>query len=356
MPTTGQSANAIEFTFDGKNTLPDNATLTAAALAAGAQEEPTAPAATETPVELPAEATAPDATATPVDEPAATATAKAETPAESLKTHTIKVDGRELVVTEKDLLEGHMRHRDYTQKTQKLADREREFAQREEQYQRELAALDAFLRDQTAIDAYVQKAFGVSTATRPQQEAAPQPPKIDPSKPLTAQEVADIARYNAEQVRIYTERLVDTKVNEARQAAVAEAQQARQAVQIAQVESTVNAHISTLLDKYPVLKKFEDIEEVLIADAAKYQPKSVEEGKARLSEAAERRAAVIKALADEEKKASAVAAAKLKQTGTEAPGGSAVKPAPGKRMTFDSKDRKTLQDAAIADVQAFLNS
>ena len=349
MPTIGQSANAIEFSFDtNRQSIPDDSTLHAAAVSAGAISDDSEPASAVTS----------DVTAAPLtdttpatDEPASSVTAEPaqSVPAGEPKTYTIKVDGRELMVTEKDLLEGHMRHRDYTQKTQRLADIEKDYKAREEKAQQELAALDQFLRDQKAIEAYVQRAFGQAAArsTMPQ-------PQIDPSKPLTAADVAEIARYNADQVRVYTEQLVDSRVAETQQFAQAQAAQAQHSIRAAKVESEINAHLSALLDKYPALKKFEDIEDVLIADASKYRPKSVEDAKVRLADAAEKRAAILKAISEDEKKASAVAAAKLTKQGTEPPGGTAVKSRPGKKLTLDTKDRAALIDAAVADIQAMM--
>ena len=50
-------------------------------------------------------------------------------------TYTVKVDGQELEVTQEELLRGYMRQRDYTQKTQALAEQRRQFEQYRPQYQ-----------------------------------------------------------------------------------------------------------------------------------------------------------------------------------------------------------------------------
>ena len=47
----------------------------------------------------------------------------------------VKVDGQEVEVTQEELLRGYMRQRDYTQKTQQLAEQRRQFEQYRPQYQ-----------------------------------------------------------------------------------------------------------------------------------------------------------------------------------------------------------------------------
>ena len=49
--------------------------------------------------------------------------------------YTVKVDGEEIEVTQEELLRGYMRQKDYTQKTQQLAEQRRQFEQYRPQYQ-----------------------------------------------------------------------------------------------------------------------------------------------------------------------------------------------------------------------------
>ena len=359
MPAIGQSTNAYEFSFDRPNHSTDlnavqeviNADPAVQAEGATAANPPAEPA-------TPAEITPPPAAQTVELEaqPAATA-AKSQT--EELKTYKITVDGQELEVTEADLKSGHMRHRDYTQKTQTVA-AEREAVRRErEQWQQEktavsqeLSAIDKFLRDQAAVDAYYEKAFGVRRGE------VIAPPQIDPNKPPSAEEVAAIARYNAEQVRIHTDRQIAEIRQEAlkaQQLVLAERAHAGRS----SAEATINQHLTSLLDKYPVLKKFEGIEEDLFGEAARYMPSdrqgTLEDAKQRLSEAADRRMATIRAIADDEKKQAAVSAAKLKQHSTEAPGGAVPRPAGGRKLTLNTGDRKDFLAAAEADLRAIMD-
>lgn len=345
-----QSSNAIEFTFDGPNPLPTEADLRAATgtvpeipatappVEAVAVPAPVAAA----PAAVPAEATA-DPLATPV-------VPVADPAAPELRTHKIVVDGQELEVTEADLKSGHMRLRDYTQKTQKLSEERKTWETERAQLAKEradqaaqLQAIDEFLRNQAAIDAYRQKAFG---------PAAVPPPSVDPNQPITAQQVADIARYNAEQVRIATQRDMATHVEAAKAAAL----QVKREVELGKLETAVDSHIASILDKYPVLKRFEDISDELIGEASKYQPKNLDEARARLSEAADRRIAVMRTFAEDEKKAAAVAAAKLRQTSPEPAGGQPAKGAAPRKLTFDPKDRSARIDAGVETVRAYLDA
>jgi hypothetical protein len=350
MPATGKADNAVTFTFDKPTGPLDVAALTAAieTEAGGKLSDDTAQAAAV--VAEPAKAADPAPAAAAADpEPA-----KPATPAsDDLKTFKITVDGQELEVTEADLKAGHMRHRDYTQKTQALAAektritaQEREWATREAEYRNQLAAIDQFLRDKQAVDAYRTKAFGQATL---------QPPQIDPNKPLTVAEVAEIARYNAEQVRLATSQELDTRMAQQRQ----EIEQSRRAVQVEKLEASIDQHIDALLEQYPVLKKLgdrDDVSEELIGMASKFNPTSLDDAKLRLKEAAERKVANIRAIAEDEKKASAVQAARTKATSPEPPGGkAAAAPAP-KKLSMDHKDRQARIDAGIADLQAFLNA
>lgn len=358
----GQADNTVKFTFGEKRSaVPDEAALRAAVTAEGVDlgDVPMpGGAATPKPAEPAAVAAAVPAAAAPEPdakvEPAAPVAL--DTKADDLRTYKITVDGQELEVTEADLKAGHMRQRDYTQKTQKLATREREIAAAEAQWRNELAqrdaelqALDRFLQDRAAIEAYMGKAFG-APATAVQQ------PQLDPSKPITSKEVADIARYNAEQVRLATLRDVNAQVEEARATAQTALDQLQQ-VRREKVEHEVERHISVILDKFPVLRKMsENIEDDLMGEAARYLPRgaSLDDAKARLTEAAERRMANIRNITEEAKKAAAVAAADLRKTGAEPAGGTAPKPPAGKKLTLDPRDRTARLQAAQADVEAFL--
>jgi hypothetical protein len=117
----------------------------------------------------------------------------------------------------------------------------------------------------------------------------------------------------------------------------------------------MDSHLKAVLDKYPVLRQLsENIEDELIGDAVQTRPKSVEEAKVKLTEAAERRVAALRAIAAEEKKQAAVKAAQLKKTSTEKPGGSAPRQEPGKKVSLDTADRKNLLAAAEADLRAWM--
>lgn len=348
-----QSDNAVTFSFDTPSHKGvDEAALRAAiSVEAGEPAEPApAPAAAKAsadPPPPPAAATPPETSATPPASPAP--------PADELKTYKIVVEGQELEVTEADLKAGHMRQRDYTQKTQRLSDREKQltaqqqqWTQEQEQVRAELARIDQFLKDQAAIDAYYEQAFG-----KPRGQI--QAPQVDPNKPLTADDVARIAAYNAEQIRMSSSREIAAVRAEALKAQqIATAHATSLAAQ--RMEADVDKHLSGLLDKYPILRKFDAIEEELFADASRFKPTSLDDAKVKLTEAVERKVAVIKAITADEAKSAAVKAAALKKTGTEPLGGTPPPRPAGKTLSMDDRHRKERLAAAEADVRAFLDA
>lgn len=354
-----EADNTIKFTFDSPQHSVDINAIQAALEAEGAIPQEAAQEAKPNAEEVPVAGNTPaDAESQQAAAPSPTAKPEGEPQKDELRTYKITVDGQELEVTEADLKSGHMRHRDYTQKAQKLAeDRKAIEAERKAWEQertaiaQELMGIDQFLRDQAAMDAYYAKAFGVRRGEQIQL------PQVSPDQPLTAQQVADIARYNAEQVRIHTDR----QIAEARAEALKAQQLVLQRENAAREQAAageIQKHVKGILDKYPVLKKFEDIEDELMGEAAKHMPTdrkgTVQDALQRLSEAADRRVATIRAIAEDEKKAAAVAAANLKKTGTQEPGGAAPKPAPGRKLSLNAKDRKDFLAAAEADLRAML--
>ncbi len=344
-----EADNTIKFTFDGQNSVDLNAIQSAIDPVAEIQTEAVPAEVQDTP--------APEATVPAEITQEAAPTPPAQKPTEELKTYKITVDGQELEVTEADLKSGHMRHRDYTQKTQKVAAREKELEAQTKAWEAErqqvndyLSQIDQFLKDQAAIDAYRERAFGV-------RQAPVQMPQVDPNQPITAAQVAEIARYNAEQVRLSTQ----SQIEDAKRTALAVQQrieEAQRGVVMERMESAINTHVSTLLEKFPILKRFEGIEDELIGEAARYMPTdrkgTLEDAKSKLSEAAERRMATIRAIADEEKKQTAVKAAQAKKNSTEPVGGTTPKQAAGRSLSLDTRDRKNFLKAAEEDLRALL--
>lgn len=337
----------VEFSFDSPKTKVDVDALTAAIGAGDTQTQEQAAVEAKPEAEAALAATTPEQDATkPSTSP--------QPQGDELRTHKITVDGQELEVTEADLKAGHMRLRDYTQKTQRIAEDKRaieaertQWKQEKEAISQELAAIDQFLRDQSAVKSYMEKAFGVAAlSTTP-------PPQVDPNKPLTARDVAEIAAYNAEQVRLATQRDIALARQEALRATQI-AENGHKQVAREKAGAQIDDQIRVLLDKHPVLKKFEGIEDELINDAIKYQPKSVDEAKQRLQEAAERRVATLKAINEESGKQAAAEAARLKKNSTEPVGGTAPRQEPAKKVSLRTEDRRALLQAAEDDLRSFL--
>lgn len=348
-----QADNAITFSFDQPNHSISEEVLRSVA------------ASPDNPDSQGTEQSATPALETPVVEAKQEEVKPAETPApvSELKTHKITVQGQEIEVTEADLLAGHMRHRDYTQKTQQLAEAARDITSKqaaweakEAEYQSELQAIDAFLRDKAAISAYAQKNFGVDLTAAPIEV----PTVANPNAPTLA-EIAKIAAYNAEQVRISMAREYDEKLN----AVAAEAKKVSQNIQQERASANrqvmandLDTHVAVLLKQYPDLTKFEDIAEDLMGDASKRLPNgsTLADAKAQLTAAAERRMAVIQSFATTKGKEAAVQAAKLKNNSPEPPGGSPAAPTQGRKLTLNIGDRKDFLASATADLQAYVDA
>jgi hypothetical protein len=328
MPATGNADNSIEFTFDGKNTVPDHSTLEAIALANGATQDDAQVAAVST-----AKQSDTNLESTSADDQH---TVSPDQPSEP-KVYTITVDGQELLVTEKDLLDGHMRHRDYTQKTQKIAAREKEFSQRETEiaqkeaeFSKQISAIDSFLRDKAAIEAYYAKQFGAGTTQQPQNTPSEVPQQI-------MREMAQLKN--------------DIEVQKA------ELNNRFLSIQQEKIGNELSQAMDSALTKFPLLRKLDGIEELLYADAQRNGTvgRSIENAKAAILSAAENRAAVIRALAEDEKKSSAVKAATLKRTSPEPPGGRALSNKQGKPLTMGHEDAKSRIEGNIEFLQGFLD-
>lgn len=341
-----QADNAIQFSFDSPNALPSEAELRAVAASPDNPDSRDVPSPEPTPVlETPVIAAKP-AVETPVVD---TSVPKPST--EDLKTYKVKVNGEELTVTEADLLSGHMRHKDYTQKTQQIAEQQRAWAEREAQYQQTLQAYDAFLKDKAAVENYAKETFGINPAA-PVME---QPVISNPSAPTLA-DIAKIAAYNAEQVRLSMAAEFAKELNSVKTENAQRLQQSQEAVVRQNLATELDTHVSNLLKQHPLLTKFEDIAEDLMADATKRLPKgsNLDHAKAELTAAAERRVAVLQSMVTEDKKAAAIQAAKLKNGSPEPPGGSPAKAVQGRKLTLNGSDQKEFRAAALADLEAFV--
>lgn len=69
------------------------------------------------------------------EQPESTEEEQESEPEQEEPTYKVKVDGEEVEVTQDELLRGYMRQKDYTQKTQALAEQRRQFEQYRPQYQ-----------------------------------------------------------------------------------------------------------------------------------------------------------------------------------------------------------------------------
>ncbi len=343
MPATGQADNTIKFSFDSPNAPIPEADLRAAV-------DTPENADYEAPVQDKPQAAAPVAATTPAEVTPASDTDPIPS-SEEVKTYTVKVNGVEKVVTETDLKAGYMMHSDYTQKTQALAAKQAELDARDAQRTADLQAIDGFLKDRNAVVNYAKQVFGIDLDVKP--VAVPQ--LENPQNP-TLKDIAAISAYNTEQARVALAKEFEEKLQAERTKNEDSLRQSQANLARRENEVAVNAHIAGILKQYPLLAKFEDIADDLMGDASKRLPQNatIEDAKAQLTAAAERRMAVMQSLVTEDKKVAAVQAAKLKQSSPEPPGGSPAKAPAGRRPSLNTSVQS--QKDFIADSVAMLEA
>lgn len=212
----------------------------------------------------------------------------------------IKVGGQTRKVALNELQAGYQRQQDYTQKTMALAEERRRL---EGQWQAERQQTREFLSRRENVQQLLQYLE--------QQQG----PKLDPSQPVTTQQLQQMLAQRDQQFQQSREQ---------------ERTQLMQELELKQMEDTYKAdlsqHISGILAQNPVLKSIYRIESVLKQAAAEGQPGTIEEAKQLILQKASEQADAIRAHFTEQQKQTAVQQGKLR--GIEPPGGAAPMPAP----------------------------
>ncbi len=338
-----ESTNAYE---GGRSTDPSVHTDPFAAASALALADLQAAPAAEAPVEAtPAVETPAAEAATPAEDAKPAEAAPAEEP--SLKFE-LKVKGQTQVLTRDELIEMAQKGVDYTQKTQSVAENQRQVLAAAELLQQREREIAEFLRDPQRVAAYTAQF---------QQQAA----ETDPNDIPTQAQV--IAQLRAQQATLLEQ--MDRKVAEAEQRAQARAFETEVAEKRQGYEGELTKTIGSLQEKFPALDAYDakDLDRVLRADIAeKVAAKiaqfpetavSMEEVKALLIDAAKSRAERAQTRIDNHVKMSAVRAAKLTRTGIEPAGGAVAVPlasaVPAKPVKLGSRE---LLDQVTADINA----
>lgn len=232
---------------------------------------------------------------TPPAEPAASAT-PAPTADDLFE---VKINGKSFRVPREEVIAGYQRQQDYTQKTMRVAERERELeriAQEHSQLRTEREQIRQFLQDRAALTEYLKQLQGFES----------------PEQPLTA------AQYQALQDRQAALMQQQMEQRMAQMAAEIEIKQTA-----AQYSAVIDQTIASALEQHPELKSVRRIEKVLRDEVAERRPSTLEEAQAMFLEVAKEQAEGLRTFAATEKKKAAAAQAKV-ASGIEPPGGTGV--------------------------------
>lgn len=306
-------------------------------------------AASAEPVGSPEPAPDPTPTAAP-DEPPTPA--EPETPAaqptdEELE---LKWNGQQLKFKREDVVKLAQQGFDYTQKTQALAQKEREWEQRladtQARYQAEQAALRQALTDPNQVRALWERLQGQTQAQ----------PGVDPNDVPTVAQMRQALQLEAQRMQQATEQ----RIQQVAAQTMAQIESARLETDYTQAAEQT---IGQLVERHGILKAVEDIEVLLRQDAWKaiqakhavdpsYAP-SKEDVTQALAQAAERRAGRLGEQIKTHERTAIARSAKLTTHGTEPPGGRAVTPVPSAKAKLGSRE---LTSAAIEDVERMMRS
>lgn len=233
---------------------------------------------------------------------------------------------------------------DYTQKTQAIADQQRQLqamqaqmAQREEQWRQALNNPDLVKQHYEAL----LQSHGQS---------------VDPNEIPTMAQMQQALKAEASRIQQQTQEQIQQAVD-----------RARASMETARLESdytqAADSTLSAVKEAHPILDTIDDVEVLIRQDAWKalaaraasdpeFAPSKADVQKA-LQTAAKTRAEKLEAKIKDHEKMAVARQAKLTTQGIEPPGGKAVTPQPSPKHKLGSKD---LTAAAIADIEAMMRS
>lgn len=257
---------------------------------------------------------------------------------------------------ENDLVSGHLRMRDYTRKTQLVAeDRKAVAAERAALAERE-QRINAMLSNAENVAQYYEFLTGQkltpAQAKQVEQGLAPAGNSgANGEEVATLAEAQKLAQQQADQVKAAIEKDMLDKLARTQQwtqeqiaAAHQEAEQARTA---AAYHSDIKTTIDAIATEFPLLADNYDkveLEDILCKEVMKAEPKSLEDAKKMLVGLAKERNAKLQTAFDARYQSKVVEQRKVTSNGIQPVGGSAPGPSPVKHRLGD----KGLTNAAIA--------
>jgi hypothetical protein len=290
---------------------------------------------------------APPQTATPSTPAAPQQTANGQQPvaAPSSAEDLIEVrfpDGRTETIARKDLPNAILMQRDYTQKTQRLAEREKQFQPiltAAQQLAQEREQITQLFSNPAALAQFAQEQYGAEFA-RLFQPSDPNPiPGVAPDDIITAQQAAQIAEQRTQaylsglqQKLQQLESRFEGKTKEVVEQGI---QQLKDSQEVATHQKALDAHVDSLFEAHPLLKAVPEMGDALRFRVFNRNPQTQEEAMKYLSEEAVRQEKALQREFENLNKAALAGKAKLASTGIEPPGGVGVQPEP---QSFKKKD------------------
>jgi hypothetical protein len=283
-------------------------------------------------------------------------------PVAEVKKWKLKDNVEEFEVDEEELKNGHLRFRDYTRKTQAVAeDRKAVAAEKAALAERE-QKINALLSDAENVAQYYEfltgKKLTPAQEARVEQGLTPTAGTPRGDEVATLDEAQKLAKTQVDGLRADLEKEMLEKVARTQAWTQEQILAAQHAVEMkrnaAVYESEINATISALATEHPSLSHAydkEELEQLLVADVMKHEPKSMGEAKKLLIDAAKSRAERLDKSFVQRQKEAAVGKQNLVDNGIEPAGGVA----PGIPATKHKLGDKALTQSAIAFMEASKN-
>lgn len=317
-----------------------------------------------TPASAPAAPSAPASAAPAAPAPGQAASGNPN-PAEDLIEVQFK-DGRVEKIARADLPNAVLMQRDYTKKTQELAEQRKQFEPIAQAYQ-ELTAerqqVAQLFQNPQLLAQFIQKQYGPQFVQALQALNQPDPlAAVNSDDVVTAQQAALIAQRQAEQqanalVEVVQQRLQELeqrfteKTNVSVQAGM---KQLEDSQEIAAQMKVFDAHVANLLNEHPILQAMPEMEDAIRFRVIQREPSSPEEAKKFLTEEVERQAKAFESKFTELQKQAIAGKAKLTSHGIEPPGGQGVQPEPKNYKTPKGEtDWKSLAGSATDYLNQF---
>lgn len=265
-------------------------------------------------------------------------------------------DGRTEKLSRQQIADGVLMQRDYTKKTQELAEHRKQLepiATAYQQLTQEQQDIQALFKDPQLLAQFINQTYGTQFSQILAQLNQPNPlTGVQNDDVITAQQAAAIAREQTTQhVAAVQQRLqeLEQRFEAKTQAAVqAGMQQLETSQSVAAQQKVLDAHLTGLFEAHPILGSIPEMEDVIRFRVISRAPSSPEEAQKMLTEEATKQVKALETKFSELQKTAIAGKQKLATHGIEPPGGQGVQPEPRGFKTKDGGiDWKNLSASAL---------